>query len=67
MTKVLFRQELSTGEVVFVQKVGRKYIATKVPAGDVFEPPESSEPTSKNKAMDILLDWISMDVCETEY
>ena len=57
------RLELSNGDVVWIQKVGRKYVATRLPPGWLATP-EHSPMGTKKQALAYIEDWLCQDVCE---
>jgi hypothetical protein len=62
-TDISNRCELSTGQTVWVQRIGRKYFAVKC-APVWCEAPENVGPVDKASAVDTVADWIQQDVCE---
>jgi hypothetical protein len=58
------RHELSDGSIIWIQKIGRKYVAVKI-GPEWLAIPEHVE-GNKNCALDQISNWLSEDVCELE-
>jgi len=59
------RHELSSGDTIWIQRIGMKYIAVKLPPAWLSTPEHSPE-GSKRQAMNWIIQWLSEDVLEVD-
>jgi hypothetical protein len=65
VSDIYHRHVLSDGSTIWIQKIGRKYLATKI-GPEWLAIPEHSPLTTKIKALDYILEWLSNDILEIE-